>query len=189
MARALLRCPGVQPCDGVVSALLYAVHALSIPVRLGVDRVARSQAYFWSVRHSLSGLECAVLLSKWLCSLVGRARASQLSGMWLISRFTTMASMPYTCELIPCHYLDSEDRILHWVRCIVEEAWAVVDFEDEEPEFRGDPQDLSFAVLKIWARLFKGNSQWRFINMIGMSLERYREMLIRATDERRGGEQ
>ena len=78
VAQALFRCPGVQPCDGVISALLYAVHALSIPVRLGVDRVARSQAFFWSVRHSLSGLEGAVLLSKWLCSLA--SRSAQLSG-------------------------------------------------------------------------------------------------------------
>ena len=101
-----------------------------------------------------------------------------------------MKSRPHTSNsLISGGHLDSEDRILHWVRCIVEEAWAVVDFEDEEPEFRGDPRDLSFAVLKIWARLFKGNSQWRFINMIGLSLEKYREMLIRATDDRRAEQQ
>ncbi|SPO00099.1 related to regulatory protein amdA [Cephalotrichum gorgonifer] len=160
VAKALYRCPGVQHCDGVISALLYAVHALSIPVRLGLDRVARSQAFFWSVRHSLSGLECAVLLSKWLFSLVGRGGAAQLS--------------------------DSEDRILRWVRCIVEEAWAAVDFEDDEPEFRSDPGSLGLAVLKIWARLFKGNTQWRFINMIGLSLEKYREMLIKSADGRLG---
>lgn len=69
ISKALIRCPDVERSDGVISALLYAAHALSIPVRLGVDRVARSQAFFWSVRHSLSGLECAVLLSKWLASL------------------------------------------------------------------------------------------------------------------------
>lgn len=66
---------------GAATALLYAAHMLSIPVRLGVDRVARSQAFFWSVRHSLSGLECAVLLSKWLSSLAGPADAAPLSGM------------------------------------------------------------------------------------------------------------
>lgn len=66
---------------GVITALLYAAHMLSIPVRLGVDRVARSQAFFWSVRHSLSGLECAVLLSKWLSSLTLSATTAPLSGM------------------------------------------------------------------------------------------------------------
>lgn len=69
IARALSRAPRLERGDGVISALLYAAHALSVPVRLGVDRVARSQAFFWSVRHSLAGLECAVLLSKWLRSL------------------------------------------------------------------------------------------------------------------------
>jgi hypothetical protein len=82
IANALCQCPGVKRGDGVISALLYAAHSLSVPVRLGVDRVARSQAFFWSVRHSLSGLECAVLLSKWLASLQEPAglAAPQLTG-------------------------------------------------------------------------------------------------------------
>lgn len=70
-----------RPEGGAATALLYAAHMLSIPVRLGVDRVARSQAFFWSVRHSLSGLECAVLLSKWLASLAGPGDTAPLSGM------------------------------------------------------------------------------------------------------------
>lgn len=80
IAKALSRSPRVERSDGVISALLYATHALSIPVRLGVDRVARSQAFFWSVRHSLSGLECAVLLSKWLQSLAASVDSSPLTG-------------------------------------------------------------------------------------------------------------
>ncbi|KAM5350723.1 hypothetical protein ACJ41O_007228 [Fusarium nematophilum] len=135
IAKALMKCPDVERSDGVISALLYAAHALSIPVRLGVERVARSQAFFWSVRHSLSALECAVLLT-------------------------------------------SEDRMLHWIRCIVEEAFSVVDFDQDEVDLQLDPRGLSLAVLKIWAHFFKSNTQWRFINMIGASLERYRELLI-----------
>jgi hypothetical protein len=154
----------VKRSDGVISALLYAAHALSVPVRLGVDRIARSQAFFWSVRHSLSGLECAVLLSKWLAALPG---GGGLTG--------------------------SEERILHWVRCIVEEAFDVVDFGEEEEEGGREaeresgwtrldhPQGLSLAVLKIWAHFFKSNTQWPFINIIGASLERYREMLMRGS--------
>lgn len=159
IAAALFRCPGVRRSDGVVSALLYAAHALSVPVRLGVDRVARSQAFFWSVRHSLSGFECAVLLSKWLAALPG-GDTGGLTG--------------------------SEERILHWVRCIVEEAFDVVDFEQEDErgevdmgeELSLDPGGLSLAVLKIWAHFFKSNTQWPFINIIGASLQKYREMLV-----------
>ncbi|CAG9992120.1 unnamed protein product [Clonostachys byssicola] len=155
IAKALSRSPCVERSDGVIAALLYAVHMLSIPVRLGIDRVARSQAFFWSVRHTLSSLDCSILLSKWLGKLG-----------------ETMASAPLT---------DSEDRILHWVRSIVEEANDVVDFEDEEepPGDLREPRQLGFAVLKIWAHFFKRNTQWPFINIIGAGLEKYREILIR----------
>ncbi|RYP49349.1 hypothetical protein DL768_004909 [Monosporascus sp. mg162] len=161
IARALSTSPNVERSDGVISALLYAAHALSVPVRLGVDRVARSQAFFWSVRHSLSGLECAVLLSKWLRSLKNSVDNSR-----------------------PLN--DSEDRILHWVSCIVEEAWDVVDFDEVESvaSIRRDPSSLGTAVLKIWAHFFKSNTQWPFINIIGLSLEKYREILIGSTEPR-----
>lgn len=76
IATALSQCPNVDRADGVIAALLYAVHMLSVPVRLGVDRVARSQAFFWSVRHSLSSLESAIFLTKWL-SKVGDTRDSK----------------------------------------------------------------------------------------------------------------
>jgi len=68
----------------------------------------------------------------------------------------------------------------------VEEAWAVVDFDEdfEEDQFQGDPAFLGLAVLKIWAHFFKANAQWRFINMIGLSLEKYREMLIKSAGTR-----
>ncbi|OLN87457.1 Zinc finger protein klf1-like protein 4 [Colletotrichum chlorophyti] len=156
IATAIGRSPAVERSSGVITALLYAAHMLSIPVRLGVDRVARSQAFFWSVRHSLSGLECAVLLSKWLSSLIESAATTPLS--------------------------DSEDRILHWVRCIVEEAYDVVDFGDDElePALDRGPASLSLAVLRIWAHFFKSNTQWPFINIIGKSLEKYRELTIRS---------
>lgn len=74
---------------------------------------------------------------------------------------------------------------MHWVRCIVEEAYAVVDFdEEEEAGLRLDPQGLSFAVLKIWAHFFKRNTQWPFINILGASLEKYRDQLIRNCQQR-----
>ncbi|CAG1983632.1 hypothetical protein SNK03_008898 [Fusarium graminearum] len=159
ISEAIASSPDIERSDGIIAALLYATHMIGIPVRLGVDRVARSQAFFWSVRHSLSGLDCAVLLGKWLSKLA-----------------ETVSESPLT---------DSEDRILHWVRCIVEEAYTVVDFEQshDDQEITNlldftDPRNLSLAVLKIWAHFFKSNTQWLFINIIGVGLEKYREMLI-----------
>ncbi|KAH0377641.1 amidase signature enzyme, partial [Aureobasidium melanogenum] len=154
IARALARCPEIDRSEGVIAALLYATHMLGIPVRLGVDRVAKSQAFFWSVRHSLASLDCAILLSKWLFNLT-----------------RSVATHPLN---------DSEERILYWVKCIVEEAYAVVDFDEELPEaidYR-NTDDIALAVLKIWAHFFKSNSQWPFINIIGQGLAMYRGMLL-----------
>jgi hypothetical protein len=51
---------------GVVTALLHAVHTVSIPVRMGIDYVARSQMFFWSCQHSICALETGVFVWKWL---------------------------------------------------------------------------------------------------------------------------
>lgn len=47
-----------------------------------------------------------------------------------------------------------------------------------------EPGRLSLAVLKIWAHFFKSNTQWPFINIIGKSLEKYREILQRGGFDR-----
>jgi hypothetical protein len=75
----------VERSDGITTALLYAVHMLGIPVRLGVDRVAKSQAFFWSVRHSLAGLDCAILLAKWCTKISATMLESPLSGKFSTS--------------------------------------------------------------------------------------------------------
>lgn len=69
IAQGIAGLPPIERNDNLLSALLYSTHALSIPVRLGIDRVARSQAFFWSVQHAISSFECAIFLGKWLCSL------------------------------------------------------------------------------------------------------------------------
>jgi hypothetical protein len=45
-------------------AVLQSAHALSIPVRIGIAFVARTQTFSWSIQHSLCNLECAFLLSE-----------------------------------------------------------------------------------------------------------------------------
>ncbi|EAW12714.1 C2H2-type zinc finger protein [Aspergillus clavatus NRRL 1] len=134
IAAALHRSPRPGRSYRLTPALIYAAHALSIPVRLGIDYVARSQAFFWSVRHSLASLECAVLLSKWLLSLAEAGSGTTLS---------------------------------------VEEAYASMDLEEGEETPNLDPRSLGHAVIKLWARLFRKNTQWPFINVMGESLEKY----------------
>ncbi|PYH48759.1 uncharacterized protein BP01DRAFT_379163 [Aspergillus saccharolyticus JOP 1030-1] len=151
IAAALHRSPRPSRSYQLIPALIYAAHALSVPVRLGIDHVARSQAFFWSVRHSIASLECAVLLSKWLLSLAETGGTQALSG--------------------------NESRILHWTRCIVKEAYDSLDLDKEETYPGSDPTSLGLAVIQLWARLFRKNTQWPFINVMGESLERYLDLI------------
>ena len=157
IANGLTQVPEIECNDNLLPALLYSTHALSIPVRLGIDRVARSQAFFWSVQHAISSFECAIFLGKWLCSVARSSREDTLSR--------------------------SERHILHWVRRIIKEAYAVIDFD--EPEARdgamvvpSEPFALGLAVLNIWSRFFRGNTQWQFVVNLGLSLEKYIQTLV-----------
>jgi hypothetical protein len=44
-------------------AVLQCIHALSIPVRIGIQNVARTQILQWGIPHFVSHLECAFLLT------------------------------------------------------------------------------------------------------------------------------
>lgn len=72
----------------VVTALLHAVHTVSIPVRMGVDYVARSQMFFWSCQHSICALETGVFVWKWL------QRVEMESGQGDIARKSPLSHIP-----------------------------------------------------------------------------------------------
>lgn len=57
-SRAIKRTPKL------VRAILHSAHALSIPVKIGIRLVARTQTFIWSIQHSLCSLECAFLLKQ-----------------------------------------------------------------------------------------------------------------------------
>jgi hypothetical protein len=98
IAHALRNTPNLQRDPRLTPALLHSAHALSIPVRLGIDFVARTQTFFWSIQHSICSLECAFLLSKWLAAL---------------ARMTTGSGAPLS---------DHERKLLLWVRSLLEES-------------------------------------------------------------------
>lgn len=66
VASALLATPAPSYHPEAIPALLHAVHALSVPVLMGIDYVSRKQTLFWTCEQALCGLESAVLLWKWL---------------------------------------------------------------------------------------------------------------------------
>ncbi|KAJ5741000.1 hypothetical protein N7493_000872 [Penicillium malachiteum] len=162
IACSLCNLPTLARSPSLIPALLYAVHALSIPVRLGIDFVARSQASFWSMRHALASFESAVFLAKWLDS---------------IFIHQTQSSDPLS---------DNELRMLHWVRRIVHEYRTSADVEEYRNYYVSsistsvdqlDSSKLGIETLLIWSRFFRQNVQWPFINIMGLSLETFARKL------------
>jgi hypothetical protein len=63
-ARAFRDFPPLKRSPHIIRAVLQSAHALSIPVKIGIAFVARTQTFSWSIQHSLCNLECAFLLSE-----------------------------------------------------------------------------------------------------------------------------
>jgi hypothetical protein len=170
IATALLNTPDIRRDPRLTPALLHSAHALSIPVRLGIDFVARTQTFFWSIQHSLCSLECAFLLSKWLT---------------VLSKMHSTPTMPPITE--------HERKLLLWVRSLLDESQvpassanlnnnntdlAVIVAESnallEQP---GKLRQLSVLVVRVWSKTFKGNTSWAIVDMIGSALEIYADLL------------
>lgn len=66
VASALLYMPIPERGPEAIPGLLHAVHALSVPVLMGIDYVSRKQTLFWTCEQALCGLESAVFLWRWL---------------------------------------------------------------------------------------------------------------------------
>jgi hypothetical protein len=69
---------------------------------------------------------------------------------------------------------------MFWLRQVVEEAYAVVDFEGPLLDVPADPYSLGLCILRIWSRFFLANTQWNFIGILGASLRTYGEHLERS---------
>ncbi|RAL11847.1 uncharacterized protein BO97DRAFT_346074 [Aspergillus homomorphus CBS 101889] len=150
IAAALAQLPPVDRSPRLIPALLHSAHAFSIPVKLGVDFVAKSQHFFWSVQQCVCNLECAVFLSRWLHQ-IGQSKDS------------------YPLS-------ESEQRLLLWTSRIVAEA-PVHPYQGQvaarltNPGTELDTFQLGLRVIQIWAQIFKGNTSWRLVNILGESLE------------------
>ncbi|EEA28907.1 hypothetical protein TMatcc_002733 [Talaromyces marneffei ATCC 18224] len=157
IARALQESPPIVRSPKLIMALLHSAHALSIPVRLGIDFVARTHSFFWSIQHSLCSLECAFLLSRWLLSIPLTQNEQRLS--------------------------DHERKLLLWIKSMMDEADIAVassSADGHDLDFIQDPfkvRRLSVAVVRVWARTFKGNTSWAIVDLIGSSLEAYADLL------------
>lgn len=134
-------------------AVLQAIHALSIPVRVGVEYVARTQTLNWSVQHALCNLECSLLLVHWLTAIANRVEANSLGSLRpdqakllnmtvSLVRETDMQSCPGTDQYCPA-------GIRH----------------------------LAASVAKLWAETFNGFHVFEMVHIIGTGISMVAENL------------
>lgn len=184
IAIALRDSPRLQRNPRLIMALLHSAHALSIPVRLGIDFVSKTQTFFWSIQHSLCSLECAFLLSKWLA---------------VVPVNSTNHSNHQASSSNEDKLSDHENKLLLSVRSMLDETEMAISGDDHHhhhhhnsrndnrlqestQEFLDDPmkiKQLSVAVVRVWAKTFKGNTSWAIVDLIGSALDIYADMLER----------
>ena len=147
--------PPLHRHSGLTPAILHAAHALSVPVRLGIDYVAKTQTLSWSVQHSLCNLECAIFLSKWF-----EVAAS------------TAAEMPLTSQ---------EKGLVSMIRSIIlETGFFNVDAFEPAADDGGWQRlilHLGTAVAALWAEIFSGTHVFDMVSTIGTSLNIYAKLL------------
>ena len=155
IVEAFKSCPPLHRQPGLTPALLHAAHALSVPVRLGIQYVAQTQTLSWSVQHSMANLEGCIFLSKWFEAVD-----------------STLATTPLTSQ---------EARIIHLIRSIVlesgffcEDAFAPA---VDERGWHRLIQHIGTAVASLWARVFSSTHVFELVSIIGTSLNMYARLL------------
>ncbi|KIW39413.1 uncharacterized protein PV06_09184 [Exophiala oligosperma] len=147
IAFEMLHSPPVPRNRHSTRAALHAAHTLNTPVKIGLKLVAKTQALTWSLQHSLSYLESAFLLSKWLDNIMRSLENPPLD--------------------------EAEQQVLSYVQGIFHEA---VDNDDEETTPCINPQ-MSISLIRIWAQLILEEGIWPIVNMVGKTLALYADLL------------
>ncbi|KAL7796400.1 fungal-specific transcription factor domain-containing protein [Trichoderma afarasin] len=147
IAQSLHASPPVQRSERLTRAALHCAHALSIPVKLGINHIAETQVRFWSNQHALCSLECALLLAKWLESVTAKDPNPPLT--------------------------QAEERLLDFVVHLVAEAAYEVRCE----KIWERKNSLNVQTVRLWARLYQSKSVWEVVGLIGASLNMYADIL------------
>ncbi|KAM0323527.1 hypothetical protein ACHAQA_008808 [Verticillium albo-atrum] len=127
-------------------AVLQCIHALSIPVRVGIAFVARTQTLNWSIQHALCNLECAFLLRHWLQAI---AQAVDDNG------FAELGS--------------DELKLLNMVASLVRET-DLRDTLDDDQDHGRRIRRLAASTIQLWAETFKGFHVFEMVHVIGAGL-------------------
>lgn len=147
VAQSIHQSQGVERYAQLTRAALHCAHALSIPVKLGINYVASTQLIYWSNQHALCSLECAVLLAKWL----------------------ELVTMPDPSPPLTA----GEQVVLKFVIQLVAEA----EYKSSAEQLAQQKQYLATKIVRLWARLYRADNVWQMVNIIGQSLNIYADLL------------
>lgn len=139
-------------------AVLQCIHALSIPVRVGIEFVARTQTMNWGVEHALCNLECAFLLAQWLLVLSECVEASGVE--------TLRAD---------------ERRLVNVVVSLIRETELGGSFDEDSHSHALQIRNLASSIMMLWAQIYKGSHVLDTVQLIGGGLE----MLAKTLSEQR----
>ena len=147
IARSIHNSPAGGRSKRLARAALHAAHALSIPVKLGINYVTRTQIIQWSNQYAICSLECAILLAKWLESVISPDVAPPLT--------------------------TAETGVLEFVVDLVAEA----EYKTSRRQVLDDGGRLDAKIVRLWARLYQSESVWQMVNIIGETLNLYADLL------------
>lgn len=148
----------------VEQAVLHAIYALRVPVRVGIAFVARGRTGHWSVQHAISHYTCALLLTHWLEGLYCLVASSDSGGCGGLQ------------ALKP-----EERRLLSMIERLVEETH-LEDTLGPKDCYPDRIRRLAIAAVKLWAEICQGIQVFEIVHVVGETLSLVAESLERRLD-------
>ncbi|KAL2678570.1 hypothetical protein Neosp_009318 [[Neocosmospora] mangrovei] len=134
-------------------AVLHAIYALRIPVRVGIAFVARGRTGHWSVQHAISNFACALLLTHWLENIFNLVSSSGLDGL-----------------------RHEERRLLSMIERLIEETH-LHDGLGPKDCYPTRIRRLAIAAVKLWAETCQGIQVYELVHIMGETLSLVAESL------------
>jgi len=126
--------------------ILQCIHALSIPIRIGVPFVAYTHSVNESIQHPLCSLECAILLSRWLEMISDTVHITGLNSLRKDERKLLGMIASLIKETDMASTLDKNDTDSYCVR------------------------RMAASVVRLWAETFRGIHVFEIVRVIGEAL-------------------
>ncbi|KAF7550130.1 hypothetical protein G7Z17_g5922 [Cylindrodendrum hubeiense] len=134
-------------------AVLHAIYALRVLVRVGIAVVARGRTGHWSVQHAICNFACALLLANWLENLFCLVSSDGLEA------------------------LRSEDkRLLGTIERLIQETHLEGSLGPKD-SYPGRIRRLAIAALRLWAETCKGIQVFEIVYVVGETLSLIAESL------------